>query len=49
MNTLRISLLGADGRMGEAISAAVQSNTDLTMSRDAIREVHLMRRSPQET
>ena len=32
MNTLRISLLGADGRMGEAISAAVQNNADLTIA-----------------
>ena len=32
MNTLRISLLGADGRMGKAISAAVQNNTDLTVA-----------------
>ena len=31
MNTLRISLLGADGRMGEAISAAVQSSVDLSI------------------
>jgi 4-hydroxy-tetrahydrodipicolinate reductase len=31
MNTLRISLLGADGRMGEAIFAAVQNNTGLTI------------------
>lgn len=32
MNTLRISLLGADGRMGEAICAAVQNNPDLTIA-----------------
>jgi 4-hydroxy-tetrahydrodipicolinate reductase len=32
MKTLRISLLGAHGRMGEAICAAVQSNPDLTIA-----------------
>lgn len=32
MSTLRISLLGADGRMGQAISASAQSNTDLTIA-----------------
>jgi 4-hydroxy-tetrahydrodipicolinate reductase len=32
MNTLRISLLGADGRMGEAICAAVQNKPDLTIA-----------------
>jgi 4-hydroxy-tetrahydrodipicolinate reductase len=32
MNTLHISLLGADGRMGEAICAAVQKNPDFTIA-----------------